>query len=102
MSTKLLLLSLILFIGTVSAGVGAEIGDALRDIFCTIANAVVDIAGAVASLVIVWAGVKWIFSADNPEDRNKAKSIAINALVGLIIIMIAKGVVNVLTTKNVC
>jgi len=51
------------------------------------------IAG-LAFLMYLYAGSKYAFSADDPGGRKQAKAIALNALIGLIIVASAKSLVE--------
>ena len=61
----------------------------LNIVFCNVAHLIFLVAGAIAALVIILAGLRWITAADDPGARNGAKTTIISAFVGLIIIMIA-------------
>ena len=64
-------------------------------LFRSLASLIFLTAGAIASLVIILAGVRWVTAADDPGARNGAKTTIISAFVGLIIIMIAVYIVAV-------
>ncbi|HET7302182.1 MAG TPA: pilin [Candidatus Saccharimonadales bacterium] len=55
----------------------------------TIFNIVLGIAGAIAMLIIVIAGLQYILSQGNPQAVGKAKNAIIYGLVGLVITMLA-------------
>lgn len=65
----------------------------VRTIVCMLRAALVQIAGALAGLVFVFAGVKYLASADDPGKRKAAKDTMIHALIGLIIIAVANEIV---------
>ncbi len=61
-----------------------------------VANKVGDIIGLVLSFVgviflilIIYGGISWMFSAGNEQKVEKAKSIIINAVIGLVIVFAA-------------
>lgn len=60
----------------------------------TIYNIVLAIMGAVAVLIIVIGGFKYIVSQGNPQDIAAAKNTIIYALVGLLVIIAAFAIVN--------
>lgn len=68
-----------------------------------VALAVVDdlvrIAGMVAVGVVIYGGVQYATSQGNPEQTARAQSTIINALVGLIVAVIAVGVISFLGSK---
>lgn len=51
------------------------------------------IAGAIALLVIVIAGIKYITSQGNPQEVAKAKNAIIYAGVGLVVLLLADAIV---------
>jgi len=58
-------------------------------LICKIMNLFFYIAAAIASLVIVIAGIKWVGSGDDPGARTAAKNSIVSAIIGLIVILIA-------------
>jgi uncharacterized membrane protein YjgN (DUF898 family) len=78
----------------------------INKVLCKLASLIFFTAGAIASLVIILAGVRWVTAADDPGARNGAKTTIISAFVGLIIIMIAVYIVaivinGILPTSNI-
>lgn len=75
------------------------IKDALCGLYCVIFG----VAGFIASLVFLLAGLKWIGSADDPSGRKQAKDTMIFVVVGLIIIAIANNIVGtILDAGDIC
>ena len=60
----------------------------------TILNIVFAVTGAMAVLVIILAGVRYIASQGNPSQTSIAKNAIIYALIGLVVIMFAFAIVN--------
>ncbi|VVB51033.1 TrbC/VIRB2 family protein [uncultured archaeon] len=60
---------------------------------CMLATLIANVAGALASLTIISAGLKWVTSGDAPGDRKQAKEMIIHAIVGLVIIFAARSFV---------
>jgi len=56
------------------------------------------IAGAVATLIIVMNGIRWIGSSDDPGARKKAKEGIVHAVVGLIIVLVAVEIVALIVS----
>jgi hypothetical protein len=52
-------------------------------------NVLISFAVVVMSLIIAWAGFLFVVSAANPESRSKARSMLINAFIGLFIVLSA-------------
>lgn len=66
----------------------------IERIICGFLSLGIYISSGLAALVMVYAGAKYIASADNPEEREKAKSIGAHAIIGLIIVLIALPLAN--------
>ncbi|MFH1788842.1 MAG: hypothetical protein ABH834_05640 [Candidatus Altiarchaeota archaeon] len=78
-------------------------GDALGDAFveigsvlCYLHSAIKYMVGSIALFFIVWAGLKWVGSQDNPQDRILAKKMVEGVIVGLLIVTIAVALVSVI------
>ncbi|MEA3255164.1 MAG: hypothetical protein U9Q22_04970 [Candidatus Altiarchaeota archaeon] len=84
---------------------GSPAGDAdivklkLACLICRILTLFLFVAGAIAALVIVIAGIRWVGSGEDPGARTAAKSSVVSALVGLIIIVLAVYLVTWLVTS---
>ena len=59
-----------------------------------ILNIVLAVMGAIAVLIIVLAGFRYILSQGNPNEVTTAKNAIIYALVGLVVIIAAFSIVN--------
>ena len=68
-------------------------------VVCLVYLVMTRVAGAIAGLVFVIAGVKWVASADNPGERKQAKDTMKNAIIGLIIIMVAAQIISAVGTQ---
>lgn len=66
----------------------------VNKIICIIWVAMRDIAGAIAALIFVFAGVQYVASQDDPGKRKAAKDTMIHCLIGLIIVVVADSIVN--------
>ncbi len=62
--------------------------------FATILGVVFAIAGAVAVIVIMLAGLKYVTSRGDPASVAKAKNAIIYALIGLVVCILAFTIVN--------
>lgn len=60
----------------------------------TILNVVLAITGAIAVLIIVLAGFRYVISQGSPDQVAQARNAIIYSLVGLVIIMVAFAIVN--------
>ncbi|OGN11682.1 MAG: hypothetical protein A3B91_05175 [Candidatus Yanofskybacteria bacterium RIFCSPHIGHO2_02_FULL_41_29] len=61
------------------------------DAILLVSNWILNIAGALIILLIIYSGVQFMISRGNPGEINKAKSIIWWALVGFAVILIGKG-----------
>ena len=60
---------------------------------------VLGIFGAVAVLIIVIAGLKFVTSAGNPQSASKARNTILSAVVGLVVISAAEVIVSFVLGK---
>lgn len=60
----------------------------------TIVNTVLAITGAIAVLIIVVAGFRYIASQGNPNEVTTSKNAIIYSLIGLVVIIAAFAIVN--------
>jgi len=67
----------------------------LTHLMCNLYNAVIWIAGAVATLVLVLAGLKYVEQSDNPEQRKKAINTVKNVILGLLFILLANEIAHI-------
>ncbi|MFH1721553.1 MAG: pilin [Candidatus Altiarchaeota archaeon] len=103
----ILLVSLLFILILISTFGSAQMVDSIvspvSSVVCMIYRVIVRVAGAIAGLVFVIAGVKWVASQDDPGERKQAKETMKNAIIGLIIIMVANNVIQaVSTTFSTC
>ena len=75
-----------------SALVQAQIGVTIQTRICPVIYSIFDALWKVAStlvlLMMIYAGVKYVYSADDPGGRKQARSIIVNSLIGGIIVAI--------------
>jgi type IV secretory pathway VirB2 component (pilin) len=62
-------------------------------------NITFSIAGAIAILIIVLAGMRLVFARDNPENISKARNSVIYAIIGLIIVASAAAATNLIIVR---
>jgi len=85
---------LLINIGTTSAAVAVtDVTNPINCLLCRILTILWGIVAAIATFVIVLAGLKWIGSADDPGGRAQAKATIVHAIIGLIIVTVAMQVV---------
>jgi len=66
------------------------------DLIERIGNWIFSFLLVVAGVFIIYAGFLWVTAGGNPENVTKAKTMLINALVGVAIALVAKGLVMVI------
>jgi len=88
-----ILVLLVLLVPSVFAAEVSEITEPLNKIY----DLVKGIISVVAVLALTFAGVQFMFSGDNIQAREGAKSMVSYAVVGLVIVWVAPLLVNYLT-----
>jgi len=89
-----LILVFLLLAGTASAGIMADlISEPALRIICGVFNGLKLVGGAIASLVLVYSGFKWVGESDDPGARKNARDHMKWALVGILIIIMAEMIV---------
>ncbi|HET7713812.1 MAG TPA: hypothetical protein VFK94_06230 [Patescibacteria group bacterium] len=97
----------LLFVGTAwaaepgggSPGFGPTTGTDIKqlgDVIRRIINFLFGIAGAVAIILIIWGGIRYIMASGDEKATAAAKSTITFAVVGLVIILLAVLLVNIL------
>jgi len=66
----------------------------IRSIVCMFVRVVILVAAAIAAVVFVVAGTRWVISRDDAAKRKQAKESMIHAIIGLVIIGIADNLVE--------
>jgi hypothetical protein len=75
----------------------AALGDifiTISSVICFLYSAIKSLIGPIAVFIIIWAGLKWTGSRDNPQDRTEAKKMIEAVIVGLVIIIAAMAIVS--------
>lgn len=72
---------------------GNEINSILP-IGLAVLEAMIRLAGLVAVVMIFWAGFKYITSQGNPDAAAGARKTAINALIGLVIVVLSTAIIS--------
>ena len=96
-SKALILLGFILLNSVLVSAQSTAVETAISCMACRIMQLVFMIIGMVVTLVVIFAGLKWVGSGEDPDARNQAKSMIIHAIIGLVIIIIAAYAVSWLT-----
>jgi hypothetical protein len=70
--------------------------DDLAELGKTLSSRLLELAIPVAVLMYIWAGVLMLTAGAKPENVNKAKSIATYTTIGLVVILIGGGFVDLI------
>ncbi|MFH1835017.1 MAG: TrbC/VirB2 family protein [Methanobacteriota archaeon] len=62
------------------------------DVMCRIAKVILFLAGPIAVFVLVWAGLQWIYSQEDPAERERAKELIIQVILAVILLRVAKSI----------
>ncbi|MBD3389039.1 MAG: hypothetical protein GF416_08130 [Candidatus Altiarchaeales archaeon] len=78
----------------------------MKDVVCSILSNIQFVLDSIGpGFVIVmftYGGIKYVFSADDPQGRKSAKNTCIHSLIGGIILIVAHHVVGLLGMTNNC
>jgi hypothetical protein len=97
MKVKTLLLALLLASGAVGAALSDDISFPAINFICGIFSGIKLAGGAVASLVLVYSGLKWVGESDDPGARKNARDHMKWAIVGILVIIMADAMVLFVT-----
>lgn len=73
---------------------GADGGQDVDSLIQTVVNVMFFILGAIAVIMIIWSGIRYVTSAGNQTAVVSAKNTLIYAVVGLIVAMLAYAIVS--------
>ena len=79
-----------------------EAANAICSIFGNIYFLLYSIAGGIGTIIITLQGIKWIASAEDQGVRKEAKQGIIHAVIGLIIVMMAVWIVEMIFPLGSC
>lgn len=74
----------------------ATTGTELIALITRLGNWAFAILMAVAGVFLIYAGFLWVTAGGNPEGATKARTMLINALIGVVVALLARGLVQVL------
>lgn len=73
---------------------GTQGGQDVNQIIQTVVNVLFFILGALAVIMIIWSGIRYVTSAGNATAVTSAKNTLIYSVVGLIVAMLAYAIVS--------
>ncbi len=69
--------------------------NSISDLLTTIANWIIIVAGGLAFIYLLYSGILYITAAGNPDQAKKGQQGIINAIIGIIVIVLAYIIVQV-------
>jgi type IV secretory pathway VirB2 component (pilin) len=78
----------------------SEVVPTFQAVLCIIYIVMWKIAGPIAVLVLVWAGLKWVYAKDNASEREGAKEMVINTIMALMLLLISKALAEFILSKS--
>ena len=69
------------------------------DTFSNILKIVFGTFGAIAVIIITVAGIQYVMSQGDPQATGKAKSAIIDAMIGLLVTILAYSIINFIVTR---
>ena len=85
---------ILLACNTVSAGLLTPVWNFI----CSLKYTIGIIGGSLVLVMIVYAGIRYVYAADDPGARKQAVSIIINAMIGGLFLVIAYSIIDLFTT----
>jgi hypothetical protein len=89
---KTLLLAAVALASTGATGPGQE----MLDEYNRLLNILIYVAAALAAFSLAWAGFRAMWDAETPSSVSRAKSAVVGALSGLLLTLLAKGIMVLL------
>ncbi len=80
--------------GTGVTGIVTNQTGGFQGLVIQITNIIVGIVGSVAVLALIYGGLRYVISAGNEDDIEKAKNIIMYAIIGIVVIIIAYVIVQ--------
>ncbi|MBD3262142.1 MAG: hypothetical protein GF334_10840 [Candidatus Altiarchaeales archaeon] len=72
----------------------------VKKFLCSLADAFEMIGGGLVSLMFLYGGLNYVFNADDPGGRKKARTTCVQAIIGGLIIVIAKNTITMISTGD--
>jgi hypothetical protein len=80
-----------------AAGIGTKEGTDLPTMIGQIIGGFLGVLGSVFVIIVIYAGFLWMTAGGNEEQVTKARKLMTNAVIGLIVIMMAFAITNFVT-----
>jgi len=88
------------YVTAVSAGGSTNPAEIIANTICALIPEAGTLAWALALLMFIYGGAKYAYGADDPGARKQGKNIAVNAMIGLIIVAVAYALVNAIANGS--
>ncbi|MFH0859720.1 MAG: hypothetical protein V1921_00810 [Candidatus Altiarchaeota archaeon] len=85
----------VLSAGSAAAITGLQLVQPVYDVVCLFKDAVENTIGALAAILFVYAGIKWITS-EEVEEQLHARDILVYTIIGLILLGVIGGITRIL------
>ncbi len=85
--------------GGAEAAKGEDQGDSLTGIFQTVVNIMLFLVGAVAVIMLVIGGIRYVISGGNQDQVTGAKNTIMYAIIGIVVAFLAYAAVSFVTTN---
>lgn len=85
--------------GGAEAAKGEDQGDSLTAIFQTVVNIMLFLIGAVAVIMLVIGGIRYVVSGGNSDQVTGAKNTIMYAIIGIVVAFLAYAAVSFVTTN---
>jgi type IV secretory pathway VirB2 component (pilin) len=80
----------------------ADPGGIIADVLCMIGGEIEGLARNLAILIIIYAGAKYAYGSDDPGQRKASRNLAVNALIGYVIVLLSKALIEAIAGTTVC
>ena len=87
-------LSATMIVDTITGAIGTTREGTPENVLNGVLGIVFSVAGAIAAGFVVYGGISYITSSGDPGKANRAKTILTYAIIGLLIVLMAYGIVN--------
>lgn len=101
MKRKLTALGLLSWISG-SASASADPAAIIAGVICGLVPEVLNLARVLAIVMFIYGGAKYAFAADDPGGRKQGKAIAVNAIIGLLIVSVSYSLVTSIAGTAAC
>ncbi len=86
----------------VSAQGAVNPAEIIADTICSLIPEAASLAWWLALLMFIYGGAKYAYGADDPGARKQGKNIAVNAMIGLIIVAVAYSLITAIAGGDPC